>query len=490
MAKLNKNTDIGHVNMNRTRLDKNNKKSRPTVSSKKRASSGQVAKIPPAVKTSNTKKSKNSGFNISRRAVILGACGAGAVAAGGFGIKFAADNASKKSSGDKVLEVDAGKVLKSDDLEETPTDDLYKLDHSIDLPEGSLAWANNSSWIACLIPTGKSKSLNTVELIDINSGERNVVIKEPVNMSKGFEIYDVRANDTGIVWTEVNILDNKWYVYASKLTSLSSLSPQIIDKGNELFDVPFVEVTDNKVVWSIMPKVGEKYTNAKSLIRGISFSSLTSITENEYIEKVNSEDEVNNSKNVLISSPGRMQTPIYSCGKKFVVTPRADRPAVFYQLTCVDEEGKVLDSATLPQNMKPLEAGYGNNGFHLSFDAIYNYGGGIANLGTYTPTELPSQLTTEGYSAANWFNFARTPSAPPCWCGNRFIVKSLSSVCCVDIAQKKYCVLDRPNASDDFGDYLASTGTVKSIVTYAKINDTKITGDKTKQTTLRIWKPI
>ena len=34
--------------------------------------------------------------------------------------------------------------------------------------------------------------------------------------------------------------------------------------------------------------------------------------------------------------------------------------------------------------MKPLEAGYGNTGFMFSFDAGYQYGGGIASIGTYT----------------------------------------------------------------------------------------------------------
>ena len=46
--------------------------------------------------------------------------------------------------------------------------------------------------------------------------------------------------------------------------------------------------------------------------------------------------------------------------------------------------GEALDTMAA-RVRKPLEAGYGNTGFMFSFDAGYQYGGGIASIGTYTP---------------------------------------------------------------------------------------------------------
>ena len=58
-----------------------------------------------------------------------------------------------------------------------------------------------------------------------------------------------------------------------------------------------------------------------------------------------------------------------------------------------------------PTSMRPLEAGCSNTGFMFSFDAGYQYGDGIASIGTYTPA---SAVTDNGdYSNAPWFRFNR-----------------------------------------------------------------------------------
>lgn len=84
---------------------------------------------------------------------------------------------------------------------------------------------------------------------------------------------------------------------------------------------------------------------------------------------------------------GRMSTPVYAYKDGVVITPRANSGNIYYQLTYIDTHDEVQDSICLPQNMRPLEAGYGKTGFNFSFDAIYNYGEGISNLGTYTPMD-------------------------------------------------------------------------------------------------------
>lgn len=61
------------------------------------------------------------------------------------------------------------------------------------------------------------------------------------------------------------------------------------------------------------------------------------------------------------------------------------------------------------------------------------------------------------------------------------------AICVIDLARQSYVVLDRPNASDDYGDFLASTGKCNKIVTYANIFDQPVSGENKKYCVLRIW---
>ena len=60
------------------------------------------------------------------------------------------------------------------------------------------------------------------------------------------------------------------------------------------------------------------------------------------------------------------------------------------------------------------------------------------------------------------------------------------SVCVCDINNNTYTILERPNASEDYGDYLVSNGNCDKFVTIANINNTKISGETEKKSTLRI----
>ena len=69
---------------------------------------------------------------------------------------------------------------------------------------------------------------------------------------------------------------------------------------------------------------------------------------------------------------------------------------ICYQLTRIDaQSASVVDSLVLPSSMKPPAAGSGDTGFMFSFEAIYNFGEGIANLGTYIPANTV-QPDTDG----------------------------------------------------------------------------------------------
>jgi len=159
---------------------------------------------------------------------------------------------------------------------------------------------------------------------------------------------------------------------------------------------------------------------------------------------------------------------------------------VYYQMTCLDaKSGKLLDSCTLPSGMAPTSVAYGETGFAFTFDSIYNYGEGIANLGTYTPMTKPDG----DYSAIPWFSFARTPLTTPAWASGKLIVKSTRPVCSVDLKEREYAVIDVEDGTDTYGEFLASIGVNKTFVTYSNIDHTPVEGDHIHACRVKIWQP-
>jgi hypothetical protein len=144
-------------------------------------------------------------------------------------------------------------------------------------------------------------------------------------------------------------------------------------------------------------------------------------------------------------------------------------------MLAIDSNGTVFDSAIFPSRMVPMEACYGSSGFAFSFESIYNYGGGIANLGTYTPQSKPD--TAGSYSHRSWFRFARTPSMPPAWCDGWFLVKSTSAVVAIDLQSKRYTIFPTDNNAEAYGDCLASIGDNGTAVIFTNIDRTAAVQD-------------
>lgn len=507
MKKINKRNNAGYIDLNQARLEKN-EKPRPKVKQNKKAASSRSkvdssqnkeSKSIPTINKTNKVKSVNNvakpqanknGFFprdnngkllVSRRTVIYGAIGIGAIAAGGAGIKFVGDKMGKSGNTDNTLEVPKSNVISSDTLTEDKNLN-FKIAHDITLPYGSLAWSNSSKLIACLVPTETSKPLSMVQLIDTNSGSITTVLKESVGLKSGFEIYDVRANEYGIIWTEVNILQGEWRIYASKLNDDYSINPVMIDTSKSDWETPTICICDNYVYWQVLPEPNGSKSKLYSSLKKQNLSSLKKNDE-DITDNAQSNEDIKNNPFTVYTSLGRMSTPPYSYEKGVVITPRLNGNNVVHQLTYINNNEEILDSIALPQNMKPLVAGYGKTGFNFSFDAIYNYGEGISNLGTYTPI-----INCIGnYVNSKWLNFSRIPTAAPAWYKDYFIVRSSMAVCVIDLNNSSYCVIDRPNASDDYGDYLASSGNCNNIVTYANVFDQPVSGEDKKYCSLRIW---
>ena len=391
----------------------------------------------------------NDQLIVSRRAFLYGTMAAGAAAA----------VASMGLAGCNVLpggndEVD---YLKVSENSLVTLNDFEALDSaeghiqqigSYDLPYGTLVWANDDEVAACLLPTSAGSPLAQIGLLFLGSGQLDVLFDKAVGAEEHFEIYDVRASQNGLVWTEANILSGMWRVYTIRLSGgAPDGQPVLVEEGGSDFETPMLAVVANKAFWQVMPKVSND-SGASSRLMAATFG--------------------HNDASCVYENARRMGTPPYAATDSVAISPRLDSSTTYMQLTNVNaSSGSVDDTVTLPGGMKPLEVGYGKTGFMFSFSDIYNYGDGISNLGTYVPMRKPPD---GDYSNVKWFGFARTPTAAPAWCNNLLIVKSSYSVCGVDLDAGTYFAIDVENGTDDYGEYLASSGAHGKFVTFSNID--------------------
>jgi len=404
---------------------------------------------------------------LSRRHFLYGAFGVGVLAASFGGSAF---TKTAFAADDQVtyLDVPEDAVFDQEDCTLGTASDYMILLGSFELPYGTLVWTNGDTVAACLFPTETSKPLTQAGVLFLGTGNSVVLLAAAVGTAQGFEIYDIRASEQGIVWTEANIFSNVWRIYTATFNGDALGDAIQVDEGDGDWETPTIAAVGAYAFWQVLPRLDGAKRTEDSVLKKAGFGKTDVDT--------------------VYTSEGRMSTPPYPLKDSLVITPRTKTDTVHYQLTLLDAEtNETKDSLVLPQAMRPLEAGWGNTGFNFCFDGIYSYGGGIANLGTYTPQDSEGPGDYEGKT---WFHFEKSPTAPPCWCRDWFMVKSNIQVCGVNLKDKVYFVIDVESGSDNYGDYLASTGMNGSVVTYANIDSKSVEGTTRKCCLVRVWAPL
>lgn len=423
-----------------------------------------------------------------------------ALAAVGAGAAWGAGR-SNDDDALKTLHVPESAVASSNDLEDIENpDEAVVMTASAKLPFGSLVWCSDDAVAACLMPTESAKPLAQVGILDLSSGESTTVIEHAIGESEGFEIYDVRANQSGVIWTEADILDNIWRVFSATLSGASLGEPQLLDEGDANWEMPTLAVAGEFGFWQCLPQLDGNARVEDSLIKRAAFGTTDA--------------------QVIYASQGRMACPPTSCGDSLVAAPRARTSGTYYQLTRLDAStGEVTDACVLPASMRPMECGWGKTGFSFAFDGIYNYGEGIANLGTYLPLEAPAPVTlaqtgaegeddqtassaqapylaaastnagTAAYSEVPWFHFAANPLSAPSWCGPWLMVRGNRNIVAIDLDGRRCARLPLEEGSSDYHDFLASTHSGNRAVTYCNVDYTPIGGEQEKYCLIRIWEP-
>lgn len=397
---------------------------------------------------------------LTRRQLIVGAAGIGALFAIGAGAQVAT-TAKEASSTVATLEVSEDAVVSLSDegaLSAIEGDAPLALSGEYKLPYGSLVWANSDSYAACLLPTEGADPLCQGAILNLSDGTLTTILEAPVSTERGFDICDIRCNEHGVVWTEANCLSGEWRIYQASASGTSIGSPVLVETGTSDYEIPYLCTAGNRAFWQVVPASSGNASAEDSLLKSASFGS-SDIREDW-------------------RSRGRMGTAPYSTGDEVVITPRVDTTGVYYQMTLLDaDSGSKKDELTLPTPMKPLDAGYVDGRFTFSFDASYQNQGGLSGIGTFAP------IDRGGSSGSEWFCFDRNPTAAPAWSGSYFMVKSTRTVSGIDFAARTYFTLPCPDGCDDYGDFLASTGTHDAIVTYLGMPS-----DDDAHTLVRVWK--
>ena len=405
----------------------------------------------------------NSEILITRRQLLYGAAGIlGLAAVGGVATTVARESDSADTA--ESLSVAENEVFTLDGMSEVSADDVMSSVGEYKLPYGSLVWAGNDNVAACLLPSEKATPLVTADLLLLTTGNQITVLSAADGADDGFEIYDIRASEDGIIWTEANILTNVWRVFSAPLTDYEAGTHTQLDEGDASYEMPTLAVSGSRAYWQLIPVTSDDDSSetVQSVVKSVTFDSP---------KKASTVYTVDGSCQCALSIDN-------SNGNVIITAPNPDASSQC-QILNVDSSGTVVDSLTFPSRMTPQEVAYGSTGFAFSFESIYNYGDGIANLGTYTSQSKPDN---GAYSNRTWFRFERTPSMPPAWCDEWFIVKSTSAVVACDLASKRYAVFDTDNSAESYGDCLASIGQTSSVVIYTNIDRTESVSDSDDST--------
>lgn len=432
-------------------------------------------------------------LTLTRRHFLYGVAGVTALALMGAGAAYGASQ-SRDSDGTATLSVPESSVVSSNDFESVKDADAPVVANTtIKLPYGSLVWACDDDIAACLLPTETGKPLVEMGLLNLKSGKCVTVLEHAIAEEEGFEIYDVRANAAGAIWTEADILDGVWRVYAAARSKKGLGEAKLLDEGDVNWEMPTLACSGDYGYWQRLPQLDGNARVEDSLLKRAAFGT--------------------DAAEVVYESQGRMACAPTSCGDAIIATPRARTSGTYYQMTRIDgTTGAVTDACVLPSSMKPMECSWAPNGFTFVFDGIYSYGDGIANLGTYLPYEpianaLASDEKTENastdaqhsvsieavnpatraYSQVPWFHFAREPRSAPSWCGNWLMIRSQTNLCAIDLAGRRVFPLAAENGANDYGDFLASTHLGKRAVSFSNIDYTPIGGEQEKYCLVKVW---
>lgn len=317
-----------------------------------------------------------------------------------------------------------------------------------ELALGTVIFPAEGTWLPVLAAGDTSGKMNKAQCFSSASGGVVETLSTPINDDPNWVIFDVRCSDTLFGWVELNLVTRDWILYASAMRNGElEGTPAALWKGEADFDPPLFAISGKRVIWQVMPSLlGEK-------TREHSFCYCWRLGDTE--------------AKAVIESPGRFATaPTISSGM-LTITPRVRaEQGVFYGICAIDLEDEelstIIDELVLPQSVRPFKAARTGEQFIFSIEANYNSGGLLGNMGTYL-----------GRGEGPFISIPLEPSAGACTTpdAKTVVVRNRTSYLVVDLEKQTYAILGAKDRSLDYGEYPASEGETKRLVTFSTVKD-------------------
>lgn len=374
------------------------------------------------------------------------AASAAALAAVGVAMTATGCSNSSDQAAPDVLEVPTNSVVTLESYKEIKKpESYYKTSTILELDAGTQLFASGGKVACATAPGSSARSLTQVYLMGLSSERYVSALAEAQGKDEGYVIHEARCSDSLLVWIECNYLTDEWRVYSASVSEddLSVGSATLLDEGNGDYDVPEIAVVDSQAYWIVQPAEDGPKTSEDSLLK--------------------------TNGGVALTSHGRFNGGLSVSGKSVVCMPRYDtRSSVYYQLTAV-QAGGVVAAQVLPHGYRPSTFTYINGSFSFGISAGYDYGDGIANVGTYFSV-----------GDGTWLRLTRTPVTPAGRINGWLFCKSSGRTVFIDTKKQRYFIVSAPSGSEDYGDYSFATGELDGkLFNYSTV--AQISKNKTKR---------
>jgi len=415
-------------------------------------------------------------------AVDLAACGRPASDATATG-DAAVLTDSPTDAGVTTITISTDQLIDGTNFTEAALETYLVQSASYQLPRGCQLYQATPNTALVLAPAGEAKELVYFALLDLDTGEMQDILRGAVGANTTTAstpsaapapastpappfpdaiLYDARASESALVWTEFDLTSQSWQVYAASLNGVTLGDPDLLDQGTSDYEVPKICVSGSKVYWQVMPNATGAAQYQNSYLKAAVLGSQTPY--------------------IVYTSHGRMATQPLAAAGVLSFVPRVDTNNVYYRLAALSvEDDQPVASEILPQSMKAADAIYLDPGFAFSIEATYTAVGGIGSYGTY-----------QELSGGQWLFFPRPPFAAALEintnAGALTVLKSSLSVVGLDVANKSYCLIPPPADCEDYGDALAGWGAIDRLVLYTNTKAT--TANITQATIVRIFESV
>lgn len=354
-----------------------------------------------------------------------------------FALLVSGCSRGKEDSGSGAIKVPESGVTSLADL--TVEDRAVVASATFTLPAGSIVEVDSENIAAVRSITKVAHPLAEAGILDLSSGDYSLVLPQAIKHSEGFDIVDVRATDTMLMWVEAKAADGAWAVYSASLSGATPGEAILLEEGTSDYLLPSIAVSGSTAIWLHAPDPekdkSEETTEARARDLGAAESR------------------------VLYATDATVRLPLRVCNGVVTITQRelvaGTRRSEIVAVGVAD--AKTLDRLVLPAPIAPSDAVYLEGAFTFAVPAKYDGVGPLGSVGTYLQT-----------GEASFIRLTKQPLDTPTRKGAFFVAKEGKSTAVVDAAAKTYFLIPAIDNAPDYGDYLSVNGSGSRVVTFTQ----------------------